>query len=326
MFAQLLDKPVLLNHVNPQIELTRKMGGVYALSEPSRDTNSIQVAAKHDFNVTMSPVQLPDGRLLPGKCTAINDNTSEMLGGNVVGDGYNPLQPDELYSLADHLLSLDQSMQITDVVSMNNLIGIQLNKGEWSPTGEIGDILKNNILLLTTFDGSKPTSMRTISFRPTCSNQYGGSKKVFSIRHTRNSDIRLNELKRLLSNITIEIQNTAADIQSLVYKSMTNGQATQFFNDLLLNGKQLTDLTPRAKTGHDNKISDFERLLNTGAGCDAGRGTRYAAFNALTNYCTHERTTRVATGANESQIRWESNLFGSAADFASNGFNQLVNM
>ena len=274
----------------------------------------------------MQPVFLQNGTELPNRATAINNNTGELLGGNVVTDGYNPLQPTELYSLANHLLSLDNDMAVTDVVSMNNMIGLQINKGNWSPTGDIADTLLNNILLLTTFDGTKPTSLKTISFRPICSNAYGHAKKMFSIRHTRNSDVRINELKRLLTQVTQEIDKTNDEIQQLVYKSMTNGQATQWFSDLLLKGKDVKDLTTRAKSGIDNKVSDFERLLRTGAGCHAGENTRYSAFNALTNYCTHERTTRVSNGSNEHNVRWESNLFGSSADFAATGFHQLANM
>ena len=108
---------------------------------------------------------------------------------------------------------------------------------------------------------------------------------------------------------------------------MTNGQATQWFSELLLNGKDKSELEGRAKTVHDNRVDDFERLLLRGAGCEAGEGTRYAAFNALTNYTTHERSTRV-TGQNgdASELRWESNLFGTSAEFAQRGVEQLVKM
>ena len=136
----------------------------------------------------------------------------------------------------------------------------------------------------------------------------------------------INELKRLLSQVTVEIDKTNDEIQQLVFQSMDSGQAKQWFNNLLLGNKDIKELTPRAKSGHDNKVSDFERLLNSGKGYEAGRNTRYAAFNALTNYCTHERTTRVSNGSNEANVRWESNIFGSSADFAATGFNQLVNM
>lgn len=325
-FAQLLKQDTNFELFNQSISLIPAMGGVSKLSEPSRDLTAIQSAANHDFSVSMKKVYLSNGLELPNRATAINASTGELLGGNVVTDGYNPLQPSELYSLANHLLSLDNKMAVTDVVTMGNLIGLQINRGNWSPTGELADTLQDNILLGTTFDGSKPTFMKTTTFRTFCSNQYPHAKKLFSIRHTRNSDVRIGELKHLLSQVTTEIDKTNAEIQALVYKSMTNGQASQWFQSLILGNKEIKDLTPRAKSGLDNKVSDFERLLTGGAGYEAGHNTRYAAFNALTNYCTHERTTRVSSNSNESDVRWESNTFGSSADFAISGFNQLVNM
>lgn len=337
MLSQLLEREIKSTfNYNPKPEFvgdkTEKQinsGFVMKLVEPTRDTFGVQQLADHDFNATMQPVTLENGLVIPNKRIAVNDNTGELLGNGVVSDGYSPMQPKDLYGLADHLLSLDSSMQITDVVTRSDkhMIGLQINKGSWTPTGEFADRLENNILLFTTFDGTKPTSLKTISFRPVCSNAYGRSKHLFSIRHTSRADDRINMLKRLLSHVTVEIEQTNREIQELVYKSMSNGEATQWFNKLLLNGKDQNSLEGRAKTVHDNKMSDFERLLTRGAGCHAGEGTRYAAFNALTNYCTHERSTRV-TGHNgsEQEKRWDSNLFGSSADFAQKGFNQLVNM
>jgi phage/plasmid-like protein (TIGR03299 family) len=304
-------------------------GFVQKLVSPTRDVYQVQQIANHDFKAEMQPVFLDTGLEIPNKRIAVNNRTGLTLGNGVVSDTYSPMQPDDLYGLAEHLLDMDNSMAITDVItrSDSHMIGLQINKGSWSPTGEIGDKLENNILLFTTFDGSRPTSLKTISFRPICSNAYGRSKHLFSIRHTSRADEKLAYLRRLLTHVTQEIDQTNHDIQALVAQAMSTSQASSWFSALLLAGKPHLELEGRAKTVHENKLSDFERLLRTGAGHEAGEGTRYAAFNALTNYCTHERATRV-TGAkgNQAEIRWDSNFFGSSADFAQAGFNQLVHM
>jgi hypothetical protein len=337
MFAELLEKNVNSDfsgynvEKHAPIELVRPYSqGEFCnqLAKPSRDLAAIQKIAHHDFEVEMKPVKVGD-TIIQGKTIACEKGTEKTLGNGVVSDGYQPLQPSGLYDIANHILSLDESITVTDVVTRSDryMIGLQLNKGEWSPTGDFGDRIKNNMVLFTTFDGSKPTSLRTVSYRPICSNQYAGTKHLFSVRHTRNAPARIAELKRLLTQVNHEIERTNQDIQRLVTLAMTNGQAKDWFSGLLLNGKDYADLEGRAKTVHDNKMSDFERLLRTGEGCEAGEGTRYAAFNALTNYCTHERQTRV-TGHNGTaqELRWESNLFGTSADFAQRGVQQLVNM
>jgi len=335
MFSDLLNQSVKssfdANSYNsvyvPPLTLTHKMGGVYALNEPSRELSTIQTLAGHDFSVDMVPVHLANGTEVPDKRIAVDDNGS-MLGNGIVSNNYMPCQPSELYSLAGHMLGLDDEMTITDVVTSRNknMIGLQLNKGSWSPTGEFGDRLENNLLLLTTFDGTKPTSIRTINFRPKCSNQYAATKQLASIRHTSRSDQRIFELRRLLTVVTQQIEHTNEQIQALVYKAMSKKSASKWFSDLLLSGKDLADMEGRAKTVHDNKLSDFERILRTGAGYEAGENTAYAAFNALTNYCTHERATRSSENTDENEARWDSNLFGSAASFAQSGFDRLVKM
>ena len=338
MFADLLNQSVKSDFseykkvVSPSVALTRDPSQTSMfcnkLVNPSRDIAAIQKVAKHDFSVEMKPVNV-NGVEVPGQVIACEAGTEKFLGNKCVSSGYSPLQPDSLYDIAKHILTLDPTIQVTDVVTRSDrhMIGLQLNKGEWSPTGDFADRILNNLVLFTTFDGSKPTSLRTVSFRPSCSNQYVATKHLFSIRHTSKADDRIQLLKRLLNGVTREIEEANAKIQSLVYKSMTNGQATQWFSELLLNGKNKADLEGKAKTIHDNRVSDFQRLLTNGAGCEAGEGTRYAAFNALTNYTTHERSTRV-TGQNgdASELRWESNLFGSSADFAQRGVEQLIKM
>ena len=225
MLSQLLNQPIKSNFnfnnspqfVGDKTEKQTDHGFVMKLVEPTRDTFGVQQLAEHDFNATMQPVTLENGLVIPNKRIAVNDNTGQLLGNGVVSDGYSPMQPNDLYGLADHLLGLDSSMQITDVVTRSDkhMIGLQINKGSWTPTGEFADKLENNILLFTTFDGSKPTSLKTISFRPVCSNAYGRSKHLFNIRHTSRADQRVNLLKQLLSHVTIEIEQTNREIQEL---------------------------------------------------------------------------------------------------------------
>lgn len=314
------NKPKLVNPIG-EGEFCQK------LNNPSRDLQTIQTLAKHDFDVIMQPVTVGERRI-PGKVIACK-STGEFLGNGVVSEGYKPMQPSELYDIANHLLSLDDTMTVTDIVtrSDSHMIGLQLNKGSWSPTGEFNDRIENNLVLFTTFDGSKPTSLRTVSFRPFCSNQYAATKHLFAIRHTAQADKRIFILKSLLNGVTREIAEANASIQSLVHKAMSKGQAINWFSKLYLTGDEREKLNGRAKTVHDNRLDVFEYLLSNGAGHEAGENTRYAAFNAVTNYCTHQRATRV-TGQNgsEQEIRWESNLFGSSADFAQKAVNQLVTM
>ncbi len=319
-FAQLLQQPI---NTTPLITLDPQMGGVFALSEHSRDLDAVQSAANHNFRVKMAPVYVVDGREIPDKYTAINTSDGSFLGGGVVSNIYTPCQPDTLYGLAQHLLDLDQSMTVTDIFTLESMIGLQINKGEWSPTGEYQDRLLDNILLLTGFDGRTSTAMRTSSFRPFCSNQYSGTRKVFNIRNTTNAPLKIEQVKSYLSNVNAEIDKTNSEIQSLVGKAMDSGQASRWFTDLLLKGQSIDDLSKRAATNLHNNVDEFDRLLHKGAGCEAGEGTRYAAFNALTNYCTHSHAP--ANAPTESTAQWRSTTFGAMSVLSGAGFDQLVN-
>ena len=330
MFTDLLNQSVkssFSGYTEPQLSKNHWNRFITPLQVPSRDVSAVQSVAKHDFTAELEPIVTASGMPIDNAMICVNKETRKPLGNGVVSSGYGITQPADLYKIASDLIKMNGEIAITDVItrSDNHFIGLQLNLGDWRPTGDSLDTIKNNVTLYTTFDGTKPTGLKTSSFRVVCANTFAMAKIAHSIKHTKNAN--LDELRRLLGIVEKEVTKMNSDIQSLVYKSMTNGQATDWFSQLLLNGKDANELKGRAKTVHDNRISEFENLLRRGAGCEAGEGTRYAAFNALTNYTTHERATRV-TGQNgdASELRWESNLFGSSADFAQRGVEQLVKM
>ena len=337
MFADLLNKEIKSSFAGYNVESIKIIGdtkpwtrGFITGIEPTRNVWEVQKAAGHDFTAEMKPVFTNiNGQYIAidDKSICVDAKTQKPLGNGVVGAGYTPTQPDELYQIADDLLKLDDSIMVTDFIKRddNHFMGIQLNTGEWSPTHDSADILQNNITLFTSFDGSKVTGTKTSSFRVVCRNTFAMAKLIHSIKHTKNYKEKLNDLRRLLGINLKEIQATNQKIQRLVDVKMSNGQASQWFESLLLAGKDKPK-EGRGLTVLTNNVNDFERLLLNGAGAESGKGTAYAAWNALTNYTTHERSTRVTEGAKIEDLRFESNLFGTSSVLAQRGFEQLARM
>ncbi|MHC4372383.1 MAG: DUF932 domain-containing protein, partial [Planctomycetota bacterium] len=77
-----------------------------------------------------------------------------------------------------------------------------------------------------------------------------------------------------------------------------------------------------------NQISTLIDLLHSGRGVDQPgvKGTGWHAFNALTEFVNHERTTRVKEGRDEAEVRFEAINFGSGNDLMQRGLAILLKM
>ena len=118
------------------------------------DTSNVNVAkdvAGHDFEVEKHYIHTETGLLIPDHVAIIRKDTGAYLG--TVGKAWEPVQPDEIYELAEELMKYSGGV-INGVFTMfgGSLIGISFTLA----TREYvqGDPTDLNFLMITAFDGS----------------------------------------------------------------------------------------------------------------------------------------------------------------------------
>jgi phage/plasmid-like protein (TIGR03299 family) len=280
-------------------------------------------AGDHNYTVDMQPLTLPDGTTCWDKKAVVRTDNGAYLG--TVGKDYEPVQPVRIYEMVNSMLDATGG-EITGVINMHrgSVFGVvlHLNTAEYLP----GDAVELNFLMLAAHNGMYGILGRALSRRLFCLNQVPSSTKLFNLKHTRFVEGRLDVATKMLSYYDKEIASFNSNMKQLVDFRMNTSATKRFVNTLYPVAKKETKRSESIRT---NQISNLIDLLHTGRGVNevAGlKGTGWHAFNALSEFVNHERTTRVKEGRDESEVRFEAINFGSGNDLMQRGLGILLEM
>jgi phage/plasmid-like protein (TIGR03299 family) len=276
----------------------------------------------HDYTVEMQPLVMPDGTTVWDKKAVVRSDTGAYLG--TVGNNYQPVQPVRIYEMVHTMLEATGG-EITGVVNMHkgSVFGVVLHlaTSEYLP----GDPVELNFLLLAAHNGMYGILGRALSHRLFCLNQVPSSTKLFNLKHTRFVEGRLDVATKMLTYYDNEIDQFNTNMKQLVNFRMDDKLMTDFVHNVYPVAKKETS---RSTSIRENQIASLIQLLYTGKGLEVPglKGTGWHAFNALTEYVNHERTTRVKDGRDETEVRFEAINFGSGNDLMQRGLSSLLEM
>jgi len=150
------------------------------------------------------------------------------------------------------------------------------------------DVLQLHLVVFSSHDGETAFRVMMVPFRPFCANQQNIAIRdhvsCVSIRHTSKSEINVEEIRGKLGLLYDYSHAFEVEAQRLIRTSMTNAE----FVDLI------REVWPVKKTATARTLNNAERRagkltrLWTSAQTQAPiRGTRWAAFQAVTEYLDH---------------------------------------
>lgn len=285
----------------------------------TKDVNEAMVISGHNFDVDMVPLVLPDGSEVWDKRACVCRDTGQYLG--TIGRQTHPLQPRDFYAMAKILVdATGGSINETLTIDRGSVIGIgfHLDMREYIK----GDQVELNFLMLTSFNSRYAIMGRALSRRLACLNQLPSSTKLFNIKNTINNLPRLTTATTMLGYYKNEMGHFDSKMRMLTACPMSEPKQIEWFRGLFPKPKAESRSVARL----DNVTAEFVDLVHGGMGSDIKgiRNTAYGALNALTEYCNHKRSTRVAEGKTEEEVRFESVCFGSADHMMQTGFNRLL--
>lgn len=245
------------------------------------------------WNVRKEPLFTGSGIEVPDRVATVRTDptTGETVYLHYVGHNYTIQQNEDTFDFLDSLV--DVSGAHYDAAGFMDR-GKKIFAAMKMPEGiKIGGEDAVDLFILGTngHDGNSAFTMSVVPIRLACTNQLTalvrGAQQQFKIRHTVNMAGRVTEARHSLELTFDYVDAFAAEMEMLLDASITD----------MAFEKLIEGVFPDAKTEGRQEAVDQKRadVFNLYAHADTnafGRGTKYAAYNALTEYADWFRPVR----------------------------------
>ncbi len=216
-----------------------------------------------------------------------------------VGADYEIIPHIKGFAMADALMQTSTGAHYATVGTWDEgqIVWAQCDLGLSYRVGD--DVHKNFLLFCTSHDGSKRFQVKLVDTRIVCQNTFRAAlredtENAFSVRHTKNADVKLEEARKALSLVTDDIKTVEQKLQWLATRKMTR-EATVSILDRLFPPTEKTDDSGNkvltTSTRRNNVLDEVLKLYedNDGDAFPEQRGSAYNFVNAVTNYADHNR-------------------------------------
>ncbi|MGW7673011.1 DUF932 domain-containing protein [Streptomyces sp. NPDC054775] len=245
--------------------------------------------------------------------------TTETLG--VVGSDYHPVQNEEHAEFLN-LLADESGAHFETVGSLKSGRQVFLTmKMPQSLTIGGHDQVDLYIAAFNSHDGSSAFRIVVTPIRVVCANTQRaaiqGARSSFVVRHTAGAKARIAQARSALGLTFRYAEEFEKAAQRMIEAEMTLNELRSVVNELW----PVKDSdSPRKKTNQRQRwgaISNLFEHADTQAGI---RGTRWAGYNALTEYANHVAPAQGKTEADKMRARAERIISGAANDLMERAF------
>lgn len=246
-----------------------------------------ELAHLNGWNVRKTDLQTVGGLVIPRKVATIRTNpiTGEDEALGVVGKDYKVIQNEEAFAFLDALVDVGGAHFETAGGLGNGervFMSMKLPEGVMIAGEDAHDMY---LLAANSHDGSSAFHVAVTPVRVVCKNTLTmglrAAKQKFSIRHTTNADGRIEEAREALKIAFKYADEFEHQLNVLLDSAFTDAQFDALVKDLV------PDSASEAE-GWQAKVlerrSTLTHLFTTAETNTFGRGTKYAAYNAFTEY------------------------------------------
>lgn len=232
------------------------------------------------------PTSMPDRSLLMR-----SDNNAGL---GVVGERYVPVDNAHAFTLADDIAAAGGRFDHAGELDGGRKTFLTLKLPDatidlGNTAARVGDVLDLTAVLICDHAGSGAFTADLMVTRLACTNgmsvtvpQAQGADSV-RIRHTASASDRIELARSIMRNAVRYSRSYAALAEHMATTPMTRTQFLSFIDDLFPEPEK-TD--KRAHTSWDKRRGEIISLWRDADTQDSGRDTRWAAFNAVTEWLT----------------------------------------
>lgn len=287
--------------------------GVVLPNAPSID-DAIKLAGL-DWQVVERPLYLGDGVKVDTHRAMVRDSDNTLLG--VVGSDFTPLQNNQAFDqFRDIVDSGEVTIEAAGSLRDGKRIWILAAMRDGTADVQRGDAIKSHVLLAHGHDGSLSIRFGFTKTRVVCANTLAVAMRndktsLGVLRHTKNATSRLTKFRETFDMQRAELKASLETYRELARRKCNDKNLVRYVREVLKPGAADDD---KAVV---RNVDDMVRMFDYGRGAELSRGTMWGAFNAVTEYMTHER----GRGADSRQ---NSNWFGDGAKLADRALEVAV--
>ena len=295
------------------------------LNAPATAEEAIE-ASGLNYQVSIRPLLTIDGTDVPQRKGVIRADTGDVLG--VVGNSYVPVQNHQAFGFLDAVVA-DGGLRYhtAGALGKGERLWLLAKLPDRIRVAGSEDLVDKFLLLSNTHDGSTALRVYFTPIRVVCQNtlnmaERSGAGQGIAIMHKGDLHTKIREAQRVLGLASRFYDSAETKINALASHSPTVAQLQGFFQSLYPDPEE-GDNT-RAK----NIRETLTNLFDTGIGHDMPgiKGTTWAAYNAVTEWVDHRRSTRARNPAARASRRLESSWFGSGAKLKARAWDLALDM
>ncbi len=236
----------------------------------------------------------------------------DVLG--VVGRGYTVIQNEEHADLLNRLVDEGAHFETAGSLRGGRAVFLSMKLPSTMQLGGI-DPVDTYLIALNSHDGTSAFRLLVSPVRVVCANTQAiairRAQASFSIRHTSGAKGNIAQARQALGLTFRYVEAFEAEAQKLIEQEMTAAQFQAIIGAIWT----ATPDSKRSETITANRSETLSELFNTADTNANIRGTRWAGYQAITEYLDHfaptadkanpatARAERVAVGGNTAQVK-----------------------
>jgi phage/plasmid-like protein (TIGR03299 family) len=279
-------------------------------------------AADLGWKVELKPVYLEDGTLIESAQATVRDSDGACLG--VVGNRYKPLQNEEAFSFFEPFLQNGLcSLETAGSLCGGKKVWVLARIGGSDLPIAGDDVVRKFILLSNSHDGSVSVRVGYTPVRVVCANTLSMAvrdkeSQLIRVRHTQRTMYDLEKIRDVMNLVNQNFEASAEQYRLLARKTINAADLRKYVIKVMdLKENEQGDLHPRAEGTLAQVIDLFEN--GRGNQLIGVRGTVWAAYNAVTEYLSHN-------AGRSADNRYNALWFGSGADQNALALNEALKL
>ena len=228
------------------------------------------------------------GTRVEDKVAVVRNGGCAILG--LVSEDYHIIQNNECFSFLDEIVGSGQAIFHTaGALFGGRVIFCTIKLPTDAKVGD--DLIQKYLLMKSAHDGTSALHVRWTPIRVVCANTLSvamsrKSDAQVSIRHTTNCQPRIEEARNVLKLADEYYQVMEKQFNALLDQQFSEARMAKFSETLFPQvGDKLAGITKKRREG-------VVELFSTGKGNAAVKNTKWAAFNAVTEYADHRLAVR----------------------------------
>lgn len=282
-----------------------------------------------DYDLYKNPVFTidPDGvkMEIEDSFAVIRGDTNKALG--VVGKNYHIFQNSEAFSFFDEIIGEKLAVYETaGALHGGRKVWILAKLPQEMFIKGTDDMSNSYVLLGTAHDGSQSLMMMPTITRVVCNNTYTLATNQFSvesgikIRHTRNMKTKIDLARDRLKIVNSQLEQYNNQSNYLASININSAQFKTYINTLFPDNKEAKNNT---RTINMRNLISLNYDDNEFKQTD---GTAWAAFNSVTRFVDHQRSTKGVDDNDRLNNRMESVLFTTGANKKREAFDLAMSL